>query len=123
MQKLMVIASLVVTAGLLPSGGDTDAGVSTTKPTTVLQQGFQVPTFTVAQSTLFASPVRKAFCPAFPPFAVVIPISISAAAVPLTITEINLRFVNTLGIPMRQTTLRAPVLTTPLASALCARRM
>jgi hypothetical protein len=118
MQKLMVIASLVVTAFLLASCGDTDARVSTTTPTTVLQQGFQVPSFTVAQSTLFASPVRNAFCPAFPPFTVVMPLSISAGLVPLTITEINLRFVDTFGIQMPQVTLPAPVLTTQFGSAL-----
>jgi hypothetical protein len=122
MQKLTVIASLVVAAFLFTSCSDTDSRVSTTTPTTVLQQGFQVPSFTVAQSVIFATPFPNAFCPAFPPFTVVMPLSVQAGIVPLTITQITLQFVDTSGIQMPQVTLPAPVLTTQFGSALVAAR-
>jgi hypothetical protein len=118
MQKLTAVASFVLAALVLTSCSDTDARVSVTAPTTVVQSGFQVPSFNVAQSTIFATPVRNAFCPAFPPFTAVLPLSIRAGTVRLLITEINLRFVDTFGAQMPQVTLPAPVLTSQFGSAL-----
>jgi hypothetical protein len=115
MQKLTAVTSLVVAAFLLTSCSDTDARVSVTTPTTVLQQGFQVPSFAAAQSTIFATPVRNAFCPAVPPFTAVLPVSVQAGAVSLLITDVNVRFVDTSGF---QVTLPAPVPTTQFGSAL-----
>jgi hypothetical protein len=118
MQKLTAVASFVLAASVLASCSDTDARVLVTAPTTVVQSGFQVPAFNVAQSTIFATPVRNAFCPAFPPFTAVLPLSIRAGTVRLSITEITLRFVDTFGTQMPQVTLPAPVLTTQFGSAL-----
>jgi hypothetical protein len=115
MQKLTVIASIVVAAFLATSCSDTDVHVNATGPTTLAVESAS---FSVAQSTLFAQPVRNGFCPAFPPFTVVLHLSIRAGSLRLSITEIGLRFVDTFGIRMPQVTLPAPVLTTQFGSAL-----
>ena len=118
MKKLTVIASLVASAFFLTSCSDTDARVSVTTPTTVVQSGFQVPSFNAAESTIFARPFGNPFCPAFPPFTAVLPLSVRAGTVGLLVTEISLLFVDTSGIRMPQVTLPAPVLTTQFGSAL-----
>jgi hypothetical protein len=115
MQKLTVIASLVVGAFLATSCGDTTAVVTATGPTTFAL----VPaSFSVTPSTVVAQPVRTSFCPAFPPFTAVLNLSISAGSVSVSITEISLRFVDTFGVGMPQVTLPAPVMTTQFGSAL-----
>jgi hypothetical protein len=119
MQKLTVIASLVVGALLATSCSDTDARVTATGPTALVQSGgFESPFFSVAQSPIFAQPIRNAFCPTLPPFTAVLRLSIRAGSFRLFIRDISLRFVDTSGIRMPQVTLPAPVLTTQFGSAL-----
>jgi hypothetical protein len=115
MQKLTVIAALVFGAFLVTSCSDTNAPVTATGPTTL---AMEPASFTVAQSTVVAQPTRFSFCPAVPPFTVVLQLSIRAGTLSLSVTEINLQFVDTSGISMPQVTLPAPVPTTQFGSAL-----
>jgi hypothetical protein len=115
MQKLTVIAALIVGACFVTSCSDTDAHVTMTGPTTL---AMEPASFNVAQSTVFARPVRVAFCPTVPPFTAVLQLSIHAGTLRLFVTQIDLRFVDTSGITMPQVTLPAPVLTTQFGTAL-----
>lgn len=122
MQKLTVIALLVVGGFLATSCGDTDARVTATGPTTLVESGLQAPSFSVAQSTVFSRPVANPFCPAFPPVTVVLNLLVRAGSLSLSVNEVRLRFVDTFGISMPQVTLPAPVMTTQFGSALVAAR-
>jgi hypothetical protein len=115
MQKLTVIAALVVGAFLATSCSDTNARVTATGPTTLTVEPAEV---TVTQSMFSVQPVLNPLCPLFPPFTVVVNLSIRAGIVRLFVTEIDLRFIDTFGVRMPQVTLPAPVLTTQFGSAL-----
>jgi len=117
MQKLVVIAALVVGGFLATSCSDTDARVTATGPTTLAFEPASA-FFNVSPSTVFAQTVRPSFCPAFPPFTAVLDLSISAGSLSLSVTDITVRFVDTFGVSMPQVTLPAPVMTTQFGSAL-----
>ena len=119
MQKLTVIAALVVGAFLATSCSDTDARMTATGPTTL---AMEPASFNVVQSPLSPKPAPFGFCPAFPPATVVVGLSVSAGSLSLAIVQIDLQFVDTSGIRMPQVTLPAPVLTTQFGSALVAAR-
>jgi hypothetical protein len=117
MQKLTVIASLVVAALLVTSCGDTDSRMNATGPTTLTAE---LASLNLTTSSISTTPAQTtfSFCPFVAPVAVFLNLSVTAGAVSVAVVELGAQFVDTSGTSAPQITLPMPVPTTQFGSAL-----
>jgi hypothetical protein len=118
MQKLAVIASLVVAAFLVTSCGDTDSRMNATGPTTLASESASLQ---LTSSTISMKPARTtfSFCPVVAPVAIGLNLSVTAGLLSVSVVELGFQFVDTSGTSAApQVTLPAPVPTTQFGSAL-----
>lgn len=118
MQKLTVIASLVVAALLVTSCGDTDSRMNATGPTTLAAESASL---NLTSSTISMKPGHTtfSFCPVVAPVTLVLNLSVTAGVVGVSVVELGFQFVDNSGTSAApQVTLPAPVPATQFGSAL-----
>lgn len=109
----IAFVTVVSTCVLSACGNNSSTAPAPTAPTSV-----QTGSFGVSASTLSAQRVTEPFCPAVPPFNVPVNLLIRAGAVPLSLTDVSMRFQDVLDVAMPPVTFPAPVLTRQFGSLL-----
>jgi hypothetical protein len=109
----IAFVSLVSACVLSACDNNSSSGSTATSPT-----GVETMAVGVAASTLSAQTVRNAVCPSLPPFNVPVNLLVRAGAVPLSLTQVTMRFRDAFDVSMPPVTLPAPVLTRQFGSLL-----
>ena len=113
--RIITIAfvSLVSACVLTACDNNGSSGSTATSPTST-----PAVSFAVTPSTVSAQSVRDPFCPSIPPFNVPVDLLVRAGAVPLSLTQVTMRFHDAFDVAMPAVTLPAPVLARQFGSLL-----